>query len=377
MGRPENPIDPQVGPVQRFAYELRKLRDEAGTPAYRAMSRRAGSSAATLSQAASGERLPTLPMVLAYVWACGGEEEEWRHRWEGTDDELARLPRPQEDDSDSPYKGLSRFEPGDAELFFGRDQLIDDLLQLARRRRIAAVVGASGSGKSSLLRAGLIPRMRHTDDSALRPVALRIITPGAHPLRSDDRLVQAKNRSGTSADTCPIVDQFEELYTLCRDPAERTAFIDRLLVAHDPDSRLRVLIAVRADFYGRCLERAGLTTVLRDACMPLASMGPGGLREAIVKPAAARGLVVERGLTAHIIEEIDGEPGGLPLTSHAMLETWRHRRGKTLTETAYDAAGGLRGAIAHTAVGARFSATHRKRPIRATPAASVAVSRAP
>jgi len=349
VGRPENPIDPQDGPVQRFAYELRKLREEAGAPAYRSMARRAGYSAATLSQAAAGERLPTLPVVLAYVRACGGDGQEWRYRWQETDDELARLPRPQEDDSDSPYKGLARFEPGDAQLFFGRDQLIDDLLQLTHRSRVAALVGASGSGKSSVLRAGFIPRLRHTQDSGPRPAALRIITPGAHPLRTNDRLLHAKDTSDGTADTWLIVDQFEELYTLCRDPAERTAFIDRLLAAHDPSSRLRVLIAVRADFYGRCLEHEGLTAVLRDAGLPVAPMGPSELREAIVKPAAARGLTVERGLTARLIEELDGEPGGLPLMSHALLETWRRRRGKTLTEAAYNAADGLHGAIAHTA----------------------------
>ncbi|PBC80226.1 MULTISPECIES: helix-turn-helix domain-containing protein [unclassified Streptomyces] len=349
MGRPENPIDPQDGPVQRFAYELRKLREEAGAPAYRAMARHAGYSAATLSQAAAGERLPTLPVVLAYVRACGGDGEEWRYRWKQTDDELARLPRPQEDDTESPYRGMSRFEPADAELFFGRDQLICDLLQLARQNRVTALVGASGSGKSSVLRAGVIPRLRHTDDAGLRPAALRIVTPGAHPLHTHHRLLRAKDTNGERADTWLIVDQFEELYTLCRDPAERTAFIDQLLTAHDPDSRLRVLIAVRADFYGRCLEHEGLTTVLRDAGMPVAPMGPDELREAIIKPAAARGLIVERGLTTRIIEEIDGEPGGLPLMSHALLETWRRRRGKTLTEAAYNATNGLHGAIAHTA----------------------------
>ncbi|MGA5566630.1 eIF2A-related protein [Streptomyces platensis] len=349
MGRPENPIDPQDGPVQRFAYELRKLRVEAGAPAYRTMARRVGYSAATLSQAAAGERLPTLPVLLAYVRACHGDAKAWQHRWEQTDAELTRQPPPQDDDADPPYRGLARFEPGDAELFFGRDQLIDDLLHLARGHRVTAVVGASGSGKSSLLRAGLVPRLRHTDDPVLRPAAVRILTPGEHPPSADDRRLAPKETAGSQADTWLVVDQFEELYTLCRDPQERAAFLDALLQARDPASRLRVLLAVRADFYGRCLEHQGLTTVLRDAALPVSAMAPGELRQAIVKPAATQGLIVERELTARILKDVEDESGALPLMSHALMETWRRRRGRALTIQAYEAAGGLHGAIARTA----------------------------
>ncbi|MFC5253575.1 helix-turn-helix domain-containing protein [Streptomyces nigrescens] len=348
MGRPENPIDPQAGPVQRFAFELRKLRDEAGTPAYRAMARRAGYSAATLSQAAAGERLPTLPVLMAFVEVCRGDTTHWQSQWEQVNDELTQLPRG-DDDADPPYRGLARFEPGDAELFFGRDQLVDDLLHLARGHRVTAVVGASGGGKSSLLRAGLVPRLRHTDDPALRPAAVRILTPGEHPPSADNRRLTPKDSPGSQADTWLVVDQFEELYTLCQDPAERAAFLEALLQARDPSSRLRVVLAVRADFYGRCLEHKGLTTVLREAALPVSAMAPGELREAIVKPAAAQGLIVERELTARILKDVENESGALPLMSHALMETWRRRRGRALTIQAYEAAGGLHGAIARTA----------------------------
>ncbi|MFI0934985.1 hypothetical protein ACH4RG_25110 [Streptomyces sp. NPDC021019] len=361
MGRPENPIDPQDGPVARFAHELRKLRDEAGAPAYRAMARRAGYSGATLSQAAAGERLPTLQVLLAYVGVCRGDTAYWQERWERANTELLRCPRPPDEDTEPPYRGLARFEPGDADLFFGRDRLIDELLELAYNRRVTAVVGASGSGKSSLLRAGLVPRLRHTDQPALRPAALRIITPGGHPMRTHEQrlapVTAAGGRGGGGAATWLIVDQFEELFTLCRDPAERTAFIDRLLAADEPGSRLRVLIALRADFYHRCLEHHDLITVLRNATVPVGPMNTDDLRAAIVKPAAARGLIVERGLTARILQDIDGEPGALPLMSHALLETWRRRRGKALTQAAYDAADGLHGAIAHTAENAYTTLT--------------------
>ncbi|MFI1331241.1 hypothetical protein ACH4U7_14090 [Streptomyces sp. NPDC020845] len=345
-GRPESPLDPSAGPAQRLAFELRKLRAEAGSPTYRAMAARTDHGASTLSQAAAGERLPTLPVVLAYVQACGGNPEEWEERWRQAAAEEAAEPRADED-AEPPYRGLARFEPDDAALFFGRDQLIDDLLHLTAHHRITAVVGASGSGKSSLLRAGLIPRLRTTDNADLRPAALRVITPGGHPLRDHEQRLVPKE--GEEGDTWLVVDQMEELYTLCTDSEERTAFIDRLLTAAAPDSRLRVLIAVRADFFGHLAGHRPLADALREATLLVPPMNRGELREAVVKPAQAAGLIVERTLTARIIDEVDGEPGALPLMSHALLETWHRRKGRALTLTAYEAAGGVHGAIAQTA----------------------------
>ncbi|MGA6152903.1 helix-turn-helix domain-containing protein, partial [Stenotrophomonas sp. NPDC087984] len=345
-GRPESPLDPSAGPVQRLASELRKLRTEAGSPTYRAMAARAGHGASTLSEAAAGERLPTLPVVLAYVKACDGDPEEWEERWRQAAAEEAAEPR-SDDDAEPPYRGLARFEPDDAALFFGRDQLIDDLLHLTAHHRITAVVGASGSGKSSLLRASLIPRLRTTDNPDLRPGALRVITPGAHPLPDHERRLVPKE--GEEADTWLIVDQMEELYTLCTDPEERARFIDRLLTAQNPTGRLRVLIAVRADFFGHLADHRPLADALRDATLLVPPMNRGELREAIVKPAQAAGLIVERTLTARIIDEVDGEPGALPLMSHALLETWHRRKGRALSLTAYEAVGGVHGAVAQTA----------------------------
>ncbi|MFD0169695.1 hypothetical protein ACFVJH_37025 [Streptomyces decoyicus] len=360
MGRPENPIDPQDGPVQRFAFELRKLRDEAGAPAYRAMARRAGYSAATLSQAAAGERLPTLPVLLAYVGACHGEAEEWRRRWQEANEELTRRPRPQEDDSDPPYKGLARFEPGDAELFFGREELTSQLAETARRHRVSALVGASGSGKSSLLRAGLVPHLRQPEADAAEqaPAAIRILTPGTHPAAHRERLEPAHG----PGETWLLVDQFEELFTLCTDDEERNAFIECLLAARDNDSRLRVILAVRADFFGHCATHRELAAALKNATLLAGPMDTDQLRAAIVRPAAAHGLIVERDLTARIIKDVADEPGALPLMSHALRETWRRRSGRTLTTQVYEAAGGLRGAIARTAE----DTYHRLSPAQAT-----------
>ncbi|MDT0549712.1 nSTAND1 domain-containing NTPase [Streptomyces lonegramiae] len=354
-GRPESALDPSAGPVQRLAFELRKLRAEAGSPTYRAMAARTDHGASTLSQAAAGERLPSLPVVLAYVQACGGDPEEWEERWRQAAAEEATEPRSDED-AEPPYRGLARFEPDDAALFFGRDQLIDDLMRLAGHHRITAVVGASGSGKSSLLRAGLIPHLRTTDNPDLRPAALRVITPGGHPVRDHEQRLVPKE--GGEGDTWLVVDQMEELYTLCTDPAERAAFIDRLLTAQDPTGRLRVLLAVRADFFGHLAGHRPLADALREATLLVPPMSRDELREAIVKPAQAAGLIVERTLTARIIDEVDGEPGALPLMSHALLETWHRRKGRALTLTAYEAAGGVHGAIAQTAEDLYTHLTH-------------------
>jgi WD40 repeat protein len=346
VGRRERGLDPQAGPVQRFAAQLRALRETAGRPTYRAMAQKVPFSVTALSQAAAGRQLPSLPVTLAYVEACGGDPEEWRRRWEEASAEAA-APASDGDDAPPPYRGLARYEPDDAALFFGRDRLVDRLTELTGQHRFTAVFGPSGSGKSSLLRAGLIPRLRATADSADAPAAVRILTPGTDPLHTHaDRLTPVP---GTDADTWLIVDQFEELYTLCADPAARDGFVDRLLAATAPDSGLRVVIAVRADFLGRCAEHPGLTAALQDATLLVGPMTREELREAVVRPATAAGLIVERSLTRRLLTEVEDAPGGLPLMSHALLETWRHRTGRTLTESTYEATGGLHGAVVRTA----------------------------
>ncbi|MFI2210058.1 hypothetical protein [Streptomyces sp. NPDC020141] len=335
MGRREKPVDPAAGPVQSFAHELRELRRTAGSPTYRAMAALAGYSAPTLSAAASGERLPSLPVVLAYATACGGDPEVWEKRWhEAAADEpvLAR-----DDGTAAPYPGLARYGSEDRDHFFGRDGLVAELLELTRRGPFAALVGASGSGKSSLLRAGLVPALREPGESGgPAPSVIRILTPGPAPART--------HRALFTPGALLLVDQFEEVFTLCRDPAERNAFIELLTGAG-----VRTVIAVRADFYGRCAEHPALAAALKDSVLLVGPMTPAQLREAVVGPASAGRLIVERALTARIVADVADEPGGLPLMSHALLEIWRRRRGRTLTEAAYEAIGGVQGAIAHTA----------------------------
>ncbi|MEU5316512.1 hypothetical protein AB0G67_07270 [Streptomyces sp. NPDC021056] len=417
MGRREKPLDPGGGAVQRFAYALRKLRDEAGTPTYRSMARQVGYSGPTLSAAAAGERLPTPAVVRAYVVACGGDPEEWARRWkEAVAEEGEARVLAGSDDDPGPYPGLARFGTGDGDHFHGRGELIDGLVRLTGRARITAVVGASGSGKSSLLRAGLIPALRGSADpvgmagtvdawgraapartagaagvrvrdaadtdsgsgtdsgtdtdtdagssaaarAPQRPAAIRLLTPGPHPARTHEALFTAHSGPG---DTLLVVDQFEEVFTLCADPAERTRFLGQLLTANDPATRLRVVIAVRADFYGRCAEHGPLAEALRDSTLLVGPMTPAQLREAVVRPAAAHRTVAERALTARIVADVAAEPGGLPLMAHALREVWRRRTGKTLTLAAYEAVGGVQGAVAHTAESVYTACTAAEAPV--------------
>ncbi|MEV0742049.1 hypothetical protein AB0I51_40315 [Streptomyces sp. NPDC050549] len=347
MGRREKPVDPDAGPVQRFAHELRLLREKAGKPPYREMAERAGYSTTALSQAAAGDQLPSLALVRAYVQALAADPDEWERRWREADAEV-RAPSAEER---APYRGLARFEPGDSDLFFGRDEQVGELLGLVRAHRFAVVSGPSGSGKSSLLRAGLIPALRQAQ-GADRPAVIRVLTPGEQPACTHERALVPKDAGDGEdggLDTWVIVDQFEELFTLCHDRAERDRFLDLLLSARDPASRLRVAIAVRGDFYGHCGTHPQLAAAVGRATLLIGPMGREELRDVITKPAIAEGLNVERALTARVIDEVTDQPGALPMLSHALLETWRRRRGRTLTLAAYEEAGGVHGAIATTA----------------------------
>ncbi|WP_020134911.1 WD40 repeat domain-containing protein [Streptomyces sp. 351MFTsu5.1] len=346
MGRPERPLDPSAGPVARFAHELRQLRVAAGSPSYRTMAKTVGCGATTLSQAASGDRLPALAAVEAYVRACGGDPEPWRLRWAEAQEEADRVPAEPLDTGPAPYRGLARFEPDDRHLFFGRDRMLADLGKLVCGHRFALLFGPSGSGKSSLLRAGLLPRLREELAARPSPAALRILTPGAAPATTYAHLLDP---GPDEPESWVVVDQFEEVFTLCDDARERSRFIVMLLAAREPDSRLRVLVAVRADFYARCAEHPALAQVLNESGLLLCPMTAEELREAVVGPAQAAGCLVERALTARLVEEVQAEPGSLPMLSHVLLETWRRRRGRLLTLDGYQAAGGLHGAIGATA----------------------------
>ncbi|MFI6170633.1 hypothetical protein ACIBCN_27880 [Nocardia sp. NPDC051052] len=375
--RSERLLDGDDGQLCLLAMDLRGLRAKAGGPTYRELARRAHYSAAALSEAASGRKLPSLAVTLAYVRACDGDVTAWDQRWRALAAELAAAKEPPPalpNDGQAPYVGLAAFEPQDTDRFFGRDNLIEDLLAQLIRHRFLTVVGASGSGKSSLLRAGLVAHLRQ-DATPPRPAL--VFMPGPHPMaecaitlstlvghtpgdvhadliadpQGLHRLVRrALADQPAEAELTLVVDQFEEVFTLCHDRAEREQFIDALLAAAQaPTSRCRVVIGVRADFYGRLTTHPGLVAALRDAQVPVGPMSVDELRQAIAGPAAQAGCVVEGPLLAALIATTAGQSGALPLLSHALLETWRRRRGTTLTLSGYHSVGGVDGALAQTA----------------------------
>jgi hypothetical protein len=343
MPRTERPLASEDTELGGFAADLRKLRDKAGKPSYRELASRAHYSAATLSDAAGGKKLPTLAVTLAYVRACDGDEQEWEQRWRA----IAAPPDPT---GEAPYVGLMAFQQEDAGRFFGREKLTAKLVDLVASRPLVGVFGASGSGKSSLLRAGLLP---HLDNAV-------IYTPGVHPL--DECAVRLAQATGESAvvlrseltepaalgllarqhDLVLVIDQFEEIFTLCG-PEQRDWFVQALVAAP------RVVIGVRADFYGHIGRHPELVEALEGAQLLVGPMTTDELRRAIVEPARHVGATVESALVTRLVADVAGQAAALPLVQHALVETWHRRRGMTLSLVGYEQAGGVDHAIARTA----------------------------
>jgi WD40 repeat protein len=365
--RPERALEETSGLLGEFAAGLRELRDKAGKPTYRELSTLAHYSAAALSEAAGGRKLPSLAVTLAFVRACVGDTDEWEARWREVSAELATPEDPDPDES-APYVGLARFEIADADRFFGRDALTQNLVNRVRETRFLGVFGASGTGKSSLLRAGLLAKLGDADAI--------VLTPGDRPF--DECAVHLSALSGESVtsvrddlDTDPenlhlhirralagrqegtdlvlVVDQFEEVFTQC-ESADRDSFITALVhAAKTEGSRARVVLGIRADFYGHCGRYPQLLEALTDAQVLVGPMTPDELREAIVRPAAQANLSVGTPLVSRLMADTAGQPAVLPLLSHALLETWRRRSGMTLTLAGYEKSGGIQHALARTA----------------------------
>jgi WD40 repeat protein/class 3 adenylate cyclase/energy-coupling factor transporter ATP-binding protein EcfA2 len=231
-----------------------------------------------------------------------------------------------------PYRGLLAFDADDRAFFFGREVVLDSVIERIATRRLLALVGASGSGKSSLLRAGLIASVSAGEVPGV--TSARLMHPGARPPAAIDG----------GAATLVVVDQFEELYTLCDDPGQRGRFIDSLLAHVGP-----VAIGVRADFYGELSAHPELASAVASNQILLGAMSEEELRRAVTEPARIAGLRLEPGLVDVVLGEVAGEPGALPLLSHALRATWERRDGRTLTVDAYRATGGVTSAVAQSA----------------------------
>jgi DNA-binding SARP family transcriptional activator len=217
-----------------------------------------------------------------------------------------------------PFKGLASFDVEDAELFFGRERLVAEMVARLPGAPLMGIVGRSGSGKSSALRAGLLAALAAGVLPGSERWKLALLRPGEHPLRALEQATAAAEPRGR---LIVAVDQFEETFTACRDESERAAFIDALVRdAHDPDRSAPVLIAVRADFYGHCDAYPPLSRLLGANQVLVGPMRRDELRRAIELPANRAGLRVDPELVDALVADVEGEPGALPLLSTALLE---------------------------------------------------------
>ncbi|MBY8861638.1 hypothetical protein K7711_34540 [Nocardia sp. CA2R105] len=305
---------------------------------------------------------------------------EWQRLWTASNEW-----DPNSDAADvvCPYLGLSAYRAEDAEVFFGRTRPTTELAELVRTTTesgdggMVLLVGASGAGKSSLLQAGLIPALA----DPVREWAVATMTPGDDPVAA---LLSAITDSGgndpgeTDSDTADpiasaleqwgrgrrrllVVDQLEELFTLCRDEFRRETFLSILenLAIRGESDTTAVVLAVRADFYARCLDEPVLEDALKHRSYLLGPMRLDELAEALTKPAEVAGYKLESGLDELVISELCGlggggdrrsyDPGALPLVSHVMEAVWQRREGSRLTIDGYRSAGGVLGSVSATA----------------------------
>ncbi len=277
-----------------------------------------------------------------------------------------------------PYKGLNAFREEDAAFFFGRDVFTEKLIRALDVNSLVAVVGPSGCGKSSVVRAGLVPHLRDAKRDILWEVV--VLVPGDRPLYAlastllpllepqmseTGRLFEVNKiarhlidgnvslrdvvsrvlakQPGTTR-LLLIADQWEEIYTLCRDREVQRRFIDELLEA-TAVAPLSVVLTVRGDFFSQVLSYRPLSDRLQDAQINLAPMTLDELEDVVTRPAKKVGLEFEPGLVDSILDDVGDEPGNLPLLEFALTRLWEKRRGTKLHHAAYDAMGKVAGAI--------------------------------
>ena len=292
---------------------------------------------------------------------------------------LPSLPVRPTGEARNPYKGLLPFTEADADDFFGRDALVDRLIarlaEPVEGSRFLAVVGPSGSGKSSVVRAGLVPTLRQGALPGSDHWFYVEMLPGAHPMEELEaallriavnpphsllELLQRDEeglyRTVTSllpddeTELVLVVDQMEEVFTLVEDESARDHFLRSLVAAvQDPRTRLRLIATLRADFYDRPLSYPGLAELMRRRSETLVPLTPEELERTIGGPADRVGAVPELALVAEMVADVSDHPGTLPLLEYALTELFERRRDGALTLAAYREIEGISGALARRA----------------------------
>ena len=345
-GQPD-PID--IQDAEQFAQALSSLREASGQ-SIRQVARLSGVPSATLGGYFSGRHLPPatqLSVLDATLGALGvtdpGEQQTWHEALRRVRRASGKRPASA---TTAPYRGLEPFTEDDAGLFFGREAVVAQLqvrvaeLGQSAGPRMLTLVGPSGSGKSSVLRAGLVSGLRQR-------ASVTVMVPGADP-------VDSLARALADSPEVLVIDQAEEIFSPEVDPQARHEFIARV-------SQLAVscvvLLALRADFYGQAASEPLLVPALRDSQILLGAMSLQDLSNSVLLPAQAVGVGVDQGLLDLLLRDLTGgrpgsfsyDAGALPLVSHALLSTWRHHDGPSLTANDYLAVGGLNGAVKQSA----------------------------
>jgi WD40 repeat protein len=269
-----------------------------------------------------------------------------------------------------PFRGLLPFREEDAPFFFGREAFAARLVEAVASHQVVAVLGASGSGKSSVVQAGLLPRLR--SGSGTKTWEIVIIRPtdqpfdalaaGLAPLLGEEPALATALATGDETTRSAtlrvlarqpgtdrlllVVDQWEELYTLCRNDEVRKRFVDGLLEAATPGGPMSLVLTLRADFFGQVLSHRHLAERLQNAMVNIGPMTRQELAQAMELPAERVGLRFEPGLSDRVLDDVTDEPGNLPLLEFVLAQLWEQRRGSELTHEVYDRMGEAQGAIA-------------------------------
>jgi DNA-binding SARP family transcriptional activator/WD40 repeat protein len=277
-------------------------------------------------------------------------------------------------DRRNPYKGLRAFQEADASDFHGRDALVEELVEALTSSRLVALVGPSGSGKSSAVRAGLLPRLRQGAIPSSRDWLITDMFPGAHPFEAleaallrvavirptdlyETLTADSEGLSGVVDQLVPseesgiliVVDQFEELFSMVASASQRQLFLDTLVAATAAQGRLRLVLTLRADFFDQPLQYPEFAEVFGSNVVTVSPPTRDSLARAITQPALSVGVSLDPGLVTRIIDDVREQPGGLPLLQFALTELFTRRDGDILTVDAYEASGSVEGALAKRA----------------------------